>query len=215
MPLIDHVLVPYQNGDETAVGTLPYFFLGLAAASIASWLLAWSRTWLLASTAERIVAHLRNRVYAHLQSLSLEYYSRNRTGDLISRVSSDADRLINYLSLNLIDFAADVLLILMSAILLISIDYQLALVTLIPLPFIAWFVQSVRNRLRDRFTRGNEALSTLISVLTDTIPGIRVVKAFAQERREIDRFQQANRRLLQANDSVNRTWSFFGPFVVF
>ncbi len=51
------------------------------------------------------------------------------------------------------------------------------------------------------------------SVLADTIPGIRVVKAFAQEQREIDRFQECNTRVLQANDRINTTWSFFGPMV--
>ena len=54
----------------------------------------------------------------------------------------------------------------------------------------------------------------MTSVLADTIPGIRVVKAFAQERREIERFRRANDRVLQANDRVNTVWSFFGPIVV-
>ena len=53
----------------------------------------------------------------------------------------------------------------------------------------------------------------MTSVLADTIPGIRVVKAFAQERREIERFRRANDRVLHANDRVNRLWSFFGPVV--
>ena len=53
----------------------------------------------------------------------------------------------------------------------------------------------------------------MTSVLADTIPGIRVVKAFAQERREIDRFRRANDRVLHANDRVNRLWSFFGPMI--
>ena len=53
----------------------------------------------------------------------------------------------------------------------------------------------------------------MTSVLADTIPGIRVVKAFAQEHREIDRFRRANDRVLHANDRVNRLWSFFGPMI--
>jgi ATP-binding cassette, subfamily B, bacterial len=67
--------------------------------------------------------------------------------------------------------------------------------------------------LRDRFTVGTEAMSALTSVLADTIPGIRVVKAFAQERREVHRFEAASTAVVDANDRVNRTWSFFGPVV--
>lgn len=215
MPLIDKVLIPFQNGDSSRLGQVPIFFAALAIAAVSAWLLSWWRTWVLAWTAERIVADLRNKVYGHLQSLSLEFYSRYRTGDLISRVNNDGDRLCNFLSLNLIDFAADVLLILMSAGILMSIDFRLALVTLLPMPFIAYFVQRVRNRLRDLFSAGNDAIGAMVSVLADTIPGIRVVKAFAQERREVERFRKANESVLEANDQINLKWSFFGPFVVF
>ncbi|MCA9048316.1 MAG: ABC transporter ATP-binding protein [Planctomycetaceae bacterium] len=213
MPLLDNVLIPYQNGDTSKADQVSWYLSGLAVAAVAAWLLAWARTWTLAWTAERIVADLRNRTYAHLQTLSMDFFSQYRTGDLIARISTDADRLSTFLSLHVIDFTADVLLGLMSAVVLISIDARLALVTLLPLPFIAWFVQSVRNRLRDRFAAGNAAMSALTSVLADTIPGIRVVKAFAQERREIRRFEAASQAVVDANDRVNRTWSFFGPVV--
>ncbi len=213
MPLLDSVLIPYQNGDESQIDRVPWFLAGLACAAVASWLLSWARTFVLAWTAERIVADLRNRTYAHLQTLSQDFFSEYRTGDLISRVSNDADRICSFLSLQFIDFAADVLLISMSAVILVSIDPWLALATLVPLPFIAWLVQSVRDRLLNRFTAGNEAMGAMTSVLADTIPGIRVVKAFAQERREIERFRKANEVLLAANDEVNRTWSYFGPIV--
>ncbi|MEZ6124480.1 MAG: ABC transporter ATP-binding protein [Planctomycetaceae bacterium] len=213
MPLLDDVLIPFQNGDTSRRHLVTWYLSGLGLAAIASWLLAWARTWMLAWTAERIVADLRNRTYAHLQTLSMDFFSQYRTGDLIARISTDADRLSTFLSLHVIDFVADVLLGIMSACVLISIDPTLAIVTLLPLPFIAWFVQRTRNHLRDRFSVGNQAMSALTSVLADTIPGIRVVKAFAQEHREIQRFEGASNDVVHANDQVNRTWSFFGPVV--
>ena len=104
-------------------------------------------------------------------------------------------------------------MILMTAAILLCIDLRLALVTLVPLPLIAWLVQQVRNRLRGGFQLGSRAWADMTSVLADAIPGIRVVKAFAQEQREIDRFRRANDRVLLANDRVNRLWSFFGPMI--
>ena len=118
---------------------------------------------------------------------------------------------MHFLSVHLLDFVTDVLMILMIAAILLCIDLHLALATLVPLPLIAYLVHKVRSRLRGGFQVGNRAWAEMTSVLADAIPGIRVVKAFAQERREVDRFRRANDRVLHANDRVNRLWSFFGP----
>ncbi|MGP1614365.1 MAG: cyanophycin metabolism-associated ABC transporter, partial [Pollutimonas bauzanensis] len=114
---------------------------------------------------------------------------------------------------HLLDFATDVLMIVMTAAILISINPWLAVVTLIPLPFIAWLIHLVRDRLRRGFEKVDRIWSEITNVLADTIPGIRVVKAFAQERREVARFREANNRNLAVNDRVNRIWSLFSPTV--
>lgn len=213
MPLVDRVLIPLQNGRPMEFRVVGGYMLGLAAAALAAFFLGWSRTAVLAWVSELISGDLRNATYAHLQKLSVEYFGGKRTGDLISRVGSDTDRICNFLSVNLLDFATDLLMIAMTSVVLFTIDPALALCTLAPLPIIAWLVQQVRGRLRHGFARGSRAWSEMVSVLADTIPGIRVVKAFAQESREVERFRRANRRVLEANHRVNRVWSFFGPLV--
>ncbi|MFN9026675.1 MAG: ABC transporter ATP-binding protein, partial [Akkermansiaceae bacterium] len=90
-----------------------------------------------------------------------------------------------------------------------------ALVTLTPLPFIAWLIHLVRNKLHNGFDQVYRIWSEVTSVLADTIPGIRVVKAFAQEKREAQRFRDANARNLAVNDRVNKVWSLFTPTVTF
>jgi ATP-binding cassette subfamily B protein len=212
-PIIDKVLVPYLSGQAFDASLIPWLLGGFAAASLVSWSLGWGRTYVIAWVSERIAADLRNQTYAHLQRMSLEFFGGKRTGDLISRVSSDSDRICTFLSINLLDFVTDVLMILMTAVILLCIDFRLALAALVPLPLVGYLVHSVRSRLRVGFQLGNRAWAEMTSVLADTIPGIRVVKAFAQERREIDRFRRANNRVLHANDRVNRLWSFFGPMI--
>ncbi|MEL6312295.1 MAG: ABC transporter ATP-binding protein, partial [Pseudomonadota bacterium] len=113
----------------------------------------------------------------------------------------------------LLDFATDVLMIAMTAVILVSIDPWLALVTLVPLPFIAWMIHLVRDRLRHGFEKIDRIWSEITNVLADTIPGIRVVKAFAQEKREVTRFAEANKHNLAINDRVNAVWSLFTPTV--
>jgi ATP-binding cassette subfamily B protein len=214
MPIIDNVLIPYGKGAHVDFGLIPWYLTAFAVASLLTWALSWARTYVLAWVSERISADLRNQTYTHLQRLSLEYFGGKRTGDLISRISTDTDRICYFLSVNLLDFASDILMIFMTAIVLLSIDFQLALATLVPLPLIAWMVQRVRTRLRGGFQTGSRAWAEMTSVLADTIPGIRVVKAFAQEQREVERFRRANDRVLAANDRVNQLWSFFSPVVV-
>ena len=78
--------------------------------------MSWARTYVIAWVSERIASDLRNQTYAHLQRMSLEFFGGKRTGDLISRVSSDSDRIQYFLSVHLLDFANDVLMILMTAV---------------------------------------------------------------------------------------------------
>jgi ATP-binding cassette subfamily B protein len=106
-----------------------------------------------------------------------------------------------------------VLMIAMTAMILFSINHWLAIVTLLPLPLIAWMIHIVRDRLRTGFEKIDRVWSEVTNVLADTIPGIRVVKAFAQEEREAQRFRDANRRNLAVNDKINKTWSLFTPTV--
>jgi ATP-binding cassette, subfamily B, bacterial len=209
--LMDDVLIPWTSGkDAPNVQLYLWAFFG---AAVVAWVLGWARTYVLAFASEQISADLRNATYSHLQKLSLEFYGGRRTGDLIARISSDTDRICNFLSLHVVDFISDVLMFIFTAILLLSMDPMLALAALVPIPFIAWLTQVVRINLRHGFARSTNAWGDMVSVLTDAIPGVRVVKAFAQEQREIDRFANANKMVLDANVRVNRLWSFFGPTV--
>jgi ATP-binding cassette subfamily B protein len=213
MPLVDRVLIPKQAGEPIPFSQVLWYLSGLALAAILAWLLSWARSWTLAWVSERIAAGLRVKTYAHMQTLSLDFFSGKRTGDLMSRVGSDTDRINIFLSVNLIEFASDVMLVLLTAAVLIWINPWLALVTLAPFPLVVWLVYAVRKGLRRGFARASVAWADMTSVLADTIPGIRVVKAFAQEAREVDRFVAANDRVLDANDRVNVVWAFFGPLV--
>lgn len=213
MPLMDEVLIPFQNGAPIDYGLVKLYLGGLLLSSLLAWLLGWGRTYILAWVSERIGADLRTATYRHLQSLPLQFFGGKRTGDLISRIGSESDRICVFLSLHLLDFATDVLMIAMTAIILFAINPWLAAATLIPLPIIVWMIHLVRDRLRHGFERVDRIWSEITNVLADTIPGIRVVKAFAQEKREVARFREANNRNLAVNDRVNTLWSLFAPTV--
>jgi ATP-binding cassette subfamily B protein len=235
-PLVDKVLEPYQDhvkelrspsgiSDREARARgierervagfrrVGFYLIAFAGASLLAWALGWAQGWVLAWISERISADLRNTTYAHLQKLSLDYFGTKRTGDLVARISNDTDRICSFLSDTLVDFIADVLMILGTAVVLISIDPILAAATLCTFPIIAWLTVHLRDRMTHGFLQNGRAWDVVTSLLADTIPGIRVVKAFAQEKREIERFRAANLRIIAAADRVNRVWTFFWPTV--
>jgi len=213
IPLMDDILIPFQNGHQIATTQVALYLGALLLAALLGWALGWARTYLLALVSERMGADLRTATYEHLLTLPLDYFGGKRTGDLMARIGSETDRINVFLSLHALDFATDVLMMAMTACILISINPLLALVTLVPLPFIAWMIHVVRDRLRTGFEKIGRVWSEVTNVLADTIPGIRVVKAFAQEKREAARFRAANQYNLQANDRLNKTWSLFTPTV--
>ena len=213
MPLVDDVLIPRQSGRAIPF-TLVWWYLGiLAGAAVISWLLSWAKQWTLSWVSERIAADLRNRTYSHMHGLSLDFFATRRTGDLIARVGSDTERINNFLSIHLVDFSSNVLLVVLTAVVLVWLSPTLALFTLLPFPLMVWVVNVVRERMRRGVTQAGTAWGDMTSVLADAIPGVRVVKAFAQESRECDRFAAANAAVVAANDRVNVVWSFFGPLV--
>jgi ATP-binding cassette subfamily B protein len=213
IPLMDEVLVPFQTGVEIPPAKVAWILAGLLGAAVMAWVLGWMTTWLLAIVSERIAADMRTASFEHLLGLSLDYFGAKRTGDLMARIGSDTDRISIFLSLHALDFITDVVMLVMTSAILFSINPWLALVTLVPLPVIGWLIQAVRARLRMGFEKIGRAWSDVTNVLADTIPGIRVVKAFAQEKRESQRFREANRSNLAVNDRLNRTWSLFSPTV--
>lgn len=213
-PLVDRVLIPRQNGQNVPFSTIYPYLFGLAAAAILAWLLSWARGYVMAWVSERIAADARSAVFAHLQKLSLEYFGGKRTGDLIARVSNDTDRICSYLSVNLVDFSSDLLLIGGTTVVLTALDPLLAAATLVPLPLIAWRVFLARDKLRRGFQWSGRVWSDMTSILADAIGGVRVVKAFAQEERENERFRRGNDHVLAANDRVNTIWASIGPMLL-
>jgi ATP-binding cassette subfamily B protein len=214
MGLVDNVLIPLQSEtDSVHIHQVYLFSLKLGGAALLTWMLNWGKTFVIARVAERVTSRMRRETFEHLQKLSLSYFSRKRTGDLISRIGSDTDHISLFISINFIDFICDILQFVFTAVILFSINPLLALAALGPVPVVGWLVQRVRGHLRGGFAAASRAWSQMTSVLSDTIPGVRVVKAFAQEQREVDRFRAADQHIFDTNDRVNKTWSFFTPMI--
>ena len=160
---------------------------------------------------EHVAHDLRRDLYNHLQTLSLKFFSKKQTGSIISRVSSDTDRLWDFIAFGVVEVMLSAVTLIGLAGVLIWLDWQLGLILTIPLPFFLgsfyWHGQSM-NKL---FLKGWRHWSDLTSVLSDTIPGMRVVKAFSQEKREKARFSNRNDIVMDSFNAVHKSWTTFWP----
>jgi ATP-binding cassette subfamily B protein len=213
IPFVDDILLATQADGAIMVRRASPIIGGMIFFPIVAWLLGWARMYVFALLSERIGVSLRNMTFAHLHGLSLDIFNRYRTGDLIARVGDDTTHVCFFLANNLLDFCTDVIVLVMISVVLLSVSPGLALVAIVPAPLIFLLIQAARNRTIHGLRTSRIAWSELTSVLADTVSGVRVVKAFCQERREIERFRRVNHRVLTANNEANRSWALFLPLV--
>ena len=215
--LLDQVIRPVGEGKmrpenmvKSAVGVIALLGLIFVVREFCHWL----RLRKMAFLGELVAHDLRQEVYAHLQKLSLGFFSKKQTGSLITRVSSDTDRLWEFLAFGVVEASLSILMLAGLGGMLIWMDWQLGLVMTLPVPlFLAayYFHGKVINR---RFLRAWRKWSDLTAVLSDTIPGMRVVKSFSQEDREKARFDKRNDIALASFNDVHQSWTSFWPLLM-
>jgi ATP-binding cassette subfamily B protein len=216
--LIDDVIGPVQRGALGAAEVSLIAWLavaGIALSYVARQLCQWLRLRLMAVLGELVAHDLRNHLYAHLQALSLGFFSRKKTGSLITRVSSDTDRLWEFLALGVVDVSLALIMLLGLSVVLLHLDWRLGLVMVAPLPLVLWGIRKHGKHLERMFLRAWRRWSNLTDVLSDTIPGMRVVKAFNRERHETRRFAERNRDALDEFVRIHRSWTTFWPALMF
>ncbi len=178
-------------------------------------LFIWIRLRRMAYMGERVAHDIRSQVYAHLQTLSLRFFTRKQTGSIISRCSSDTDRLWDFIAFGVIEVALSVLMLAGLGVVLLFLDWRLGLLLTLPVPLILLaFVRHGRG-MQHIFLKAWRKWSDLTSVLSGTIPGIRVVKAFHQEKREAARFARQNDECLESFTQVHAVWTRFWPTLTF
>ncbi len=212
--LVDHVIRPVQNGavngaDVASVAWLSV--LGMAAVQVVSKLCVWLRLRLLAVLGELVARDLRDQLFSHLQLLSMSFFSRKKTGSLITRVSSDTDRLWEFLAFGLVEVTLSLVTLLGLSAVLLYLDVRLGLIMALPVPLMCWAIHRHGKGMSRLFTRAFRKWSRLTDVLSDTIPGMRVVKAFNQGSREQGRFGERNADVVGEFNRIHGAWTGFWP----
>src|SRR4051812_6641401 len=176
------------------------------------------------SVARRIVAgqvslgveyDLRNRMYAHLHSLELSFFDSQQTGQLMSRATVDLQAVRFFLGYGLIFILQSALTIVIAASVMFVLDPWLALVSLAPMPFVIWISFRYGRRNRPASQEVQQRIAELTAEAEENIGGVRVVKAFAQEERQLERFDDRTRRVFDQSMVSTRLRAFYSPFIGF
>jgi ABC-type multidrug transport system fused ATPase/permease subunit len=200
------------------------FGLFLVAVYAAHVLLSWARDYLAGVIGASIIADMRTDLYTHIQSLSLDFHQRNQVGEIMSRFLSDVNRVQHLLTSTLLMFFTNIMLLIAILVYLLSVNWYLTLVAILPVPLTILITTFYGRRLNRISRRLQETIAMLSGRLQESLTGIKTVKAFGQEERETKRLGGVIGKLtrLYVQISVNTSLSvnvvqfigMLGPIVV-
>ncbi len=170
--------------------------------------------WFIVGASHRIDRDLRSEFYTHLQTLPAEYFDRTKVGDVMAHATNDINAVRMACGMATIASFDAIFMSAASIIMLITIDWKLTLVTMIPLPLIALLVTRFSGMIHDRFDSVQKAFSELSDKAQEAFSGIRVVKAYGDEKSENALFDVKARLNMDQNIHLARIWGFFQPLVM-
>jgi ATP-binding cassette subfamily B protein len=163
----------------------------------------------------RIAFDLRNELYDHIQRLPFSFHDETRTGDLMARATADADQIQRFTGMGLMDMVNVIVLAIATVIILFSVHARLAAIALLPVPALLAATIHFGAFVRPRFKLVQEQLGVMSTTIQENLTGVRVVKAFAREPHEMDRFQAQNREFMDRRIRVIHSWANNFPLMNF
>lgn len=198
-------------GDSTPEFSLPLIASGFVLLAVIEGGFSFNGGRLAAQTAEGITRRNRNYLFDHIQHLSFHYHSQTTTGELIQRATSDVDAVRRFFSDQAIGFGRVVLLFLVNFIALLRLNTQLALVSIIAIPLVVVASFFFFKRITKAYESYQEQDAILSTTLQENLSGVRVVKAFARQRFEIEKFERDNQEKFIRGKYLLKMHSFFWP----
>ncbi|TMC46755.1 MAG: ABC transporter ATP-binding protein [Chloroflexi bacterium] len=216
--IVDNAIAPAVNGQiDTAEGLARLAPLGIAyiAVLLLGSGLRYAQTLIASYVGQKAMYDLRVQLFAHLQSLSLTFFDRNPVGRLMTRITNDIDALTDMVTQGVVAIFGDIVVIGTIAIVLLVLDFRLALVTFAALPLLIWLTMYFRRIMRDSFRSIRIRLARINAYLNENLSGMAIVQLFTRERASFRQFDDLNTDLLNANRGQIRAMSMFFPAVGF
>ncbi|MBM7563474.1 ABC transporter ATP-binding protein [Paenibacillus sacheonensis] len=159
----------------------------------------------------RVAYRLRNACYEKLQALSYQYYDTAKTGDLMSRLTADLEAVRNFIGFGFVQILNMFLMVVFGAAMMFSIHWQLTLITLCTMPFLAFTAMRFEKKIHPAFREMRQAMSNLTTAVQENITGVRTVKSFAREPFEMDKFSNRSELYKKNQIGASQLWGKFFP----
>ena len=189
--------------------------LVVAAAGVARLLLTVSRRLVAGRVSLDVEQDLRQRVYDHLLSLELAFFDRQQTGQLMSRATVDLQAVRFFLGYGLVFILQSALTIVLAAVAMLLVDPLLAAISLVPVPFVVLIAARYGRRARPAQQAVQQRIAELTATAEESIGGVRVIKAFAREDRQLERFAGTTARVFDQEMTATRLSAFYQPLIGF
>src|SRR5579884_3080239 len=215
------VLIPFLTGRaiNSIKGSehhaLTLWALAIAAAGVGRLVLSVSRRLVAGRVSLGVEMDLRNRLYGQMQRLELAFFDRQQTGQLMSRATVDLQSVRWFLGYGLVFIAQSLLSILLAAAAMFALRPDLAAMSLAPVPFVVLIAQRYGKHSRPALQEAQQRIAELTADAEENISGIRVVKAFAQEDRQLERFRHSVGRVFSQQMYATRIQARYTPLISF
>lgn len=173
--------------------------LAIVAATVLAGLFMYLKDYLAAKACESTVRDLRNRLFAHLQRLPEKYLGTADSGDILQRCTSDIDTLREFLTVQVMNIGRTVVLICIVVPLMLAQSVAMSALSLVLIPIVFYFAWHFFERIKSLFQEVDEAEGELTNIVQENLTGIRVVRAFARQTHECEKFEQRNYRYSELN----------------
>lgn len=192
-------IIELLGGKEYLKNNLWVIGIIIVSIAILRGLFIFLRSTLSSITAENTAKRIRDNLYDHIQRLPYEYHVKSETGELVQRCTSDVDTIRRFLAIQLVEISGSLFMLIFIIAIIFSINIKMALISIVMLPFTFSFALIFFTKIKKSFESVDEAEARMTTVLQENLTGIRVVKAFARQRFEIEKFEEKNNNFMNLN----------------
>ena len=207
--LIDEVIVGQNRGAFRGI------LIMLVSITIGRAIFGYAKEMMFDLSSSKIIIQLRQKLFDHIQKLSFSFFDKNNTGELMSRVKDDAENVMNAICFGFMLFAEQAMYFIIASVILFTINWKLAVMSLCILPIIAFVALRLEKKVGKTFEEISDQRALMNTTAQENLAGVRLVKAFGRERHEIEKFLFQNKENYRLNVNQAKIWARYQPRIEF
>jgi len=214
LPLIIRGAIDILTLGKATSLLLAKYALYIVALSLIGAVLRFIWRYFIIGTSRKIEQYLRNKFFSHIQTLSVNFFNRTKTGDLMARATNDIEAVRRATAMGVAISVDSLIFLIFSLTAMVFINSNLTLYVAVPFPILALIVTVFGQKIHQRFEKVQGAFSNITEKVRESLSGIREIKAFVQEKGEMNSFKKVNEGFFRKNIALVRIWGLFQPLLM-